>query len=48
MVGDAARDGGEMGVRGREEVEGYVGGEYLHREGRGQEGREAGLEDLEG
>ena len=27
VVGDAAGDGGEVGVRGGEEVEGYLGGE---------------------
>ena len=48
MIGDAAGDGGEVGVRGWEEVEGDVGGEDFLREGGGEEGGEAGLEDSEG
>jgi hypothetical protein len=48
VVGDAARDGGEMGMGGGKEVEGYVGGKYFSGEGRSEEGGEAGLESLEG
>jgi len=48
MVGDAAGDGGEVWMRGGEEVEGYVGGKYFGGKGRSKEGGEAGLESLEG
>ena len=48
MVGNAAGDGGEMGVCGGEKVEGYVWRKDLCGEGRGEEGGEAGLEGLEG
>lgn len=45
MVGDAAGDRGEVGVRGGEEVEGYVRGEDLRGKRGGEEGRETGLKD---
>lgn len=48
LVGDAAADGGEVGVRRGEEVEGYGGREDVLREGGVEEGREAGLQDSEG
>ncbi len=48
VVCDTAGNGGEVWMRGREEMEGYVGGEDFGGEGRGKEGREAGLEGLEG
>lgn len=44
MVGDAAGDSGEVWVRRGEEVEGYVRGEDLWWQGRGEEGGETGLE----
>lgn len=46
-VGDAAGDGGEMGVRGGEEVEGYLRGEDFLGEWGLEEGWEAGLEGSE-
>lgn len=48
VVGDTAADGGEVGVCGGEEVEGYARGEDFGREGGGEEGGEAVLEDAEG
>lgn len=48
VVGDAARDGGEVWMRGGEEVEGYVRREDFGGEGRGEESGEAGLEGLKG
>lgn len=48
VVGDAARDGGKVWMRGGEEVEGYMGGEYFSGQGRGEEAGEAGLEGLKG
>ena len=48
VVGDAAGDGGEVRVRGGEEVQGYVWGEDFGGEGGSEEGGEAGLEDAEG
>lgn len=46
-VGYAPGDGGEVGVCGGEEVQGYLGGEDFLGEGGLEEGREAGLEDSE-
>lgn len=48
VVGDAAGDGGEVRVRGGEEVQADVGGEDFGGEGGGEEGREAGLDGTEG
>ena len=47
MVCDTAGDGGEVWVRGGEEVECYVRGEDVWGEGGGEEGGEVGLEDSE-
>ena len=47
MIGDAARDRGEMWVCGGEEVERDVRGEDLGWKRRGEEAWEASLEDLE-
>ena len=48
MVGDAAGDGREVGMRGGEKMQGDVWGQDFLGEGRGEEGGEAVLEDLEG
>lgn len=47
MIGDAAGDGGEVRVSGREEVELYLRGKDVWRERRGKDGGETGLEEPE-
>lgn len=47
VVGDTAGDCGKVGVRGRKEVEFDLRGEDFWRERRGEEGREARLEEAE-
>jgi hypothetical protein len=47
VVGDAAGGAGQVWVRGGEEVERYLRGKDLGREGGGEEGWKAGLEDAE-